>query len=137
MGRPRATDPVKHCATCGTVLTRKMFGDRIEDMTRFKARKYCDKICMANGFVKDVLSSSKQYCKRARAHLGTSCDACGAMTRLQAHHIDGQRRNNSPENIQTLCISCHASHHHRARSAGLMVAGKWVSPASATDALTA
>jgi 5-methylcytosine-specific restriction endonuclease McrA len=137
MGRPRVTDPVKDCATCGIRLQRKTYNGRLEDMGAFRRRKFCSLQCSSASFAKDVLSNSKSYCKRARPFLGTSCEACGVTTRLQAHHIDSNRRNNSPENIQTLCISCHVSHHHRARRAGLTVAGKWTSPASPPVAPTA
>ena len=61
---------------------------------------------------------------RAAKVRGNYWEVCGAKERLQAHHIDGNVRNNSPSNIQTLCVSCHISHHHRARRAGLTVAGR-------------
>lgn len=32
-------------------------------------------------------------------------------TNLQVHHIDGDRSNNKPENLVTMCQSCHISHH--------------------------
>ena len=50
---------------------------------------------------------------------GSTCENCGAeeewkraghhnRTNMAAHHIDDDITNNKPENIQTLCASCHA-----------------------------
>lgn len=39
------------------------------------------------------------------------CDRCGfvpeSMTQLDVDHIDGDRSNNTQENLQTLCANCH------------------------------
>lgn len=124
MGRPRKVDPIKHCANCGSQLLRKMMNGRLEDMGVFLRRKYCNQDCMARAFVKDAPSHTDTFHWRARKLRGTACESCGATKRLHTHHIDGNERNNSPDNIQTLCGSCHNSHHHRARRAGLTVAGR-------------
>jgi len=39
------------------------------------------------------------------------CEICGTMKNLQSHHRDENLGNNSPENIATLCGSCHTKHH--------------------------
>jgi hypothetical protein len=39
------------------------------------------------------------------------CESCGGNARLGLHHKDGDRTNNSPENLQTLCASCHTATH--------------------------
>ena len=122
MGRPRVPDPEKYCEQCGTRVERKTFNGRLEDLGVFKRRKYCDQVCMANAFVSDAPCEGTLH-KRARQFLGTSCEFCGATMRLQAHHKDTNPQNNSPENIQTLCISCHASYHHRVRRVGAMAHG--------------
>lgn len=36
------------------------------------------------------------------------CVACSDTKRLEVHHIDGDTSNNIPENLITLCKSCHA-----------------------------
>jgi len=38
-------DPVKFCKACGKPLTRKRYGDRLEDRQVFLHRKYCDLKC--------------------------------------------------------------------------------------------
>jgi hypothetical protein len=115
---------MKTCKACGLELKRKRFNGRLEDLTVFKKRIYCDRACMAKGFVKDVPSDEGTYHLRAKKLRGSFYEACGATKKLHAHHIDSNPKNNCQENIQTLCASCHAIHHHRARRAGLTVAGR-------------
>jgi hypothetical protein len=43
--------------------------------------------------------------------LAAACELCGSKLRLGLHHRDNDRTNNSPENLQTLCPSCHTSLH--------------------------
>jgi 5-methylcytosine-specific restriction endonuclease McrA len=130
MGRRQKADPVRTCRHCATLLHRKAFNGRLEDRGVFLRRQFCDRICMAHGYVKAMPLHEDTFRWRARKLRGHCCESCGAMTRLHAHHIDGNEQNNWPENIQTLCVRCHISHHHRARRAGLTVAGKLVCLAS-------
>ena len=106
-------DPEKHCAACSTRLMRARMNGRLEDMAVFLRRKYCNRKCMANGQMKEVLTRSG-YLVRARKHLGQICESCGTPTRLSIHHKDRNWRNNNPSNLQTLCASCHTSLHHSA-----------------------
>lgn len=39
------------------------------------------------------------------------CEICGGDSLLGLHHKDEDRTNNSPENLQTLCQSCHTKWH--------------------------
>lgn len=127
MGRPAKPTPHKTCPHCSKPMARRRFKDRLEDLAAFMRRVYCDRRCMALAYVKPVPSHTDTFHWRARRMRGPCCEACGGATMLAAHHIDGNVRNNSPENIQNLCVSCHATHHHRARRAGLTVAGRMAS----------
>jgi endogenous inhibitor of DNA gyrase (YacG/DUF329 family) len=40
-----------------------------------------------------------------------ACEICGSQSRLGLHHKDRNRTNNSPENLQTLCPTCHTRLH--------------------------
>ena len=46
------------------------------------------------------------------------CEICGISKeelnkRMYIHHKDGNRLNNSPENLEVECPSCHAKRHNR------------------------
>ena len=45
MGDTRKPDPVKFCLNCGQRMTRKRFSGRLEDLTAFGRRMYCDDAC--------------------------------------------------------------------------------------------
>ena len=51
-----------------------------------------------------------------------ACAACGVTEKLCIHHKDGDHYNNTPENLQVMCMSCHSSMHKaewwRSRKAG-------------------
>ena len=41
----------------------------------------------------------------------TKCELCGSNLHLCVHHKDGNRNNNSLENLITVCKRCHQIHH--------------------------
>ena len=51
-----------------------------------------------------------------RKHKKDHCEYCGFvaihMVQLDVDHIDGDRTNNSIENLQTLCANCHRLKTH-------------------------
>ena len=48
---------------------------------------------------------------------GWSCQACGTMSNLEVHHKEFRSHTglDAEENLITLCATCHASVHGRAR----------------------
>lgn len=48
-------------------------------------------------------------------HRGDECEMCGHhpffKSSLDVHHRDGDKNNNDPENLMTLCPSCHRELH--------------------------
>ena len=71
--------------------------------------------------------SNKKFCSRnckqkarAKPHLlhpkGTTCSKCGFEAehrcQLDLDHIDGDKKNNDPSNIQVLCANCHRLKTH-------------------------
>ena len=119
MGRPRLSDPVKHCAQCGARMERKRFNGTLEARSNFRARKFCDQECMALNMVKDAptLGALRQ---RARQYRKSTCERCGSAENLHVHHVDTNPANNDPQNLKTLCGSCHLKLHWRelGRTAG-------------------
>lgn len=97
------------CEHCGRSFERKRYGGRLEDCSRFLRRKYCSLSC-ANSKTEGLSNDGWRH--RARRLRGKSCENCGSTNLLAAHHIDMDITNNSPANIETLCASCHAKHHH-------------------------
>jgi len=87
----------------------------MEDLTAYMKRQFCCLSC-ANSRSKGGLSR-KAYQARARKLARPYCEACGGNDRLHAHHVNEDWTNNTPENIQTLCVWCHqfwrATHRRR------------------------
>src|SRR6266542_4575878 len=109
MPSPPKIDPVKTCAPSGRVFTRRRFGNRLEDRSRFLSRRHCSQGC-AN--TKPVVSKDANHW-RARKHKATCCSECATTKRLHVHHKDRNPANNRPANLQTLCASCHLKLHWR------------------------
>ena len=77
----------------------------------------------ANSSVPGLLTKNA-YSWRAKKHLKTACEACGSTKKMVTHHIDQDRTNNDPDNIQTLCKTCHDFFHQTAKRNGKHPAGK-------------
>jgi hypothetical protein len=102
---------------------RKRFASgRLEDFQAFSRRQYCSLSC-ANSQSKGGDSRTRWHA-RAQKHLGSCCESCGSTEKLHVHHCDENWRNNSPDNLQTLCESCHRSWHITQRNAGVKPAGR-------------
>jgi hypothetical protein len=93
----RKTDPYRGCEWCGTALTRKRFSTgRLEDRSRFLARKFCDTACQ-QAAQNDPESVNRQTMySRSRKHAKPNCERCGTTDRL---HVHSRRRN-----LETLCV---------------------------------
>lgn len=110
MAQIRKPDPEKYCEYCGERLKRKTINGRLEDLGVFKRRKYCDQKCMGLGHRKETPTISALW-KRANRFIKDKCDMCGTTENLDTHHKDLNPKNNEPENLMTLCDSCHTKWH--------------------------
>lgn len=119
----KVSERSKPCERCGSLMLRKRYGERLEDLTVFYKRRFCSLSC-AN--TKKTLTKHG-YSWRARKHLQLSCEACGERRQLHAHHVDQTKSNNDPSNIQTLCKWCHNFLHATAKRLGRPLAGRMVS----------
>ena len=98
------------CQTCGEIITGR---------AKFQSgeRKFCSRKCagisriingkakvhyMANGFAQTIKKFGK-----------ICCEICNQsnIDFLVVHHIDENRKNNEPNNLQTLCANCHHQLH--------------------------
>lgn len=104
---------VLSCRYCGREIERKRnAAGRLEDFCRFSKRKYCSTECRDKAQMKpDTEIKRCEAHLRARKFRKECCELCASMTNLQVHHKDKNEWNNSPENLQTLCASCH-NHLH-------------------------
>ena len=54
-----------------------------------------------------------------RRFLKETCERCDFepehICQLDVHHLDGNRRNNDKDNLQTLCANCHRYVEHKLR----------------------
>lgn len=105
-------DPTKDCKVCGETLIRKRFANgRLEDRTVFLKRDHCSQSC-AN--TRDLIQADSHRWRARQYKRREQCEECGQKHhRLHVHHIDRNPANNAPENLTTLCPSCHLRRHWR------------------------
>lgn len=75
--------------------------------------KYYEELEREGGYTKDWGFISRQY----RESKDFECEACGVSLAehkrlLHVHHRDGNKVNNDPLNLISLCILCHAEEHY-------------------------
>lgn len=104
--------PDKICPICGKVFNRKRFNGVLEDSTRYKTRITCSQSC---GNSKIEPTSKSAFRSKAKKFKTLICEMCGTTKNLDAHHVDRNIKNNTPENIKTLCHPCHMKSHWRRR----------------------
>ena len=115
--KPKAAEP-RPCEHCATILQRKRNrAGRLEGFRDFMRRRFCSLSC-ANSRSKGGASRKASH-YHARKMRVMFCEACGSSKRLHAHHINEDWKDNSPANVQTLCIFCHAFWHATHRRLGL------------------
>lgn len=114
----RKVDPVKFCEHCGKQLVRRRSaGGSLETIRAFtNKRRFCDWDCRNVGMLQRPPQSLGAGWYRARRFNAPGpCSVCGALNALDAHHLDGDPRNNALENLARICRSCHVK-QHRART---------------------
>ena len=91
------------CSVCGPVSIRL----RDRQATTLKSRWRCRTVAALNA--SNSLSPYRKYKK-------DSCEECGFVpthsSQLDVDHIDGDRWNNDPSNLRTLCANCHRLKTH-------------------------
>jgi hypothetical protein len=107
---PKKPDMEKYCYHCGKRMERKRFNGVLESNHAFQRRKYCNRTCMAKAQLQEDARLAALR-KRAERFRGRACEMCGATESLAVHHKDFDPANNSPENLTTLCGSCHTKWH--------------------------
>lgn len=114
---PKAAAP-RQCEHCSMPLERRRdAAGRLEGYRDFMRRRFCSLSC-ANSRSKGGISRKASH-YHARKQRAGCCEACGTSKRLQAHHVNEDWRDNRPENLQTLCVFCHAFWHAMHRRLGM------------------
>lgn len=109
----RKADPERQCQNCARPIQRRRYSTGLlENRNRFISRRFCDRACMAAAMTQTEVTKGA-YLWRARKHRKPSCESCGTTASLQVHHRDGNWKNNNPQNLRTLCASCHTKLHWR------------------------
>lgn len=100
------------CVVCGVVFRP------LANYNRKTCSSACNTALMSRLMIEHPSSfidgSSEPYYQRiAYSMKERKCEQCGkTASRLDVHHEDKNRANNSKENIRILCVSCHAKHHY-------------------------
>ncbi len=110
----RSTKIIHNCKGCGNdfLLTKKRL-----DSSKTK-NNFCSRTCkdFEQRVGGSLLTSSfkggtNSYRRRALRDLGKKCNVCSYDEHeqmLDVDHIDGNRKNPSMDNLQVLCVWCHA-----------------------------
>lgn len=115
--KAKSAEP-RFCEHCKILLERKHNpAGRLEDFRTFMRRRFCSLSC-ANSRSKGGKSRKAAHYHARKSKL-SACECCGTTKRLQVHHVNEDWTNNSPENLQTLCIFCHHFWHAMLRRLGV------------------
>lgn len=64
------------------------------------------------------------YSKRAFEFYGRLCKRCNGIKNLVVHHINHNRKDNTLQNLEVLCRSCHQRHHETRDEKGKYAKGQ-------------
>lgn len=102
------------CSHCDKPLLRMPSEIKKSDSGKF----FCNKSCFASysnlGKVRNWKDGASSYRERALRELPNKCNRCGykEYTKvLEVHHKDHDRANNSLNNLEVLCPTCHTVEH--------------------------
>ena len=123
MRGPQMMNVKKTCPICQRQFGRWRRDGRLEHLTNFRRRIYCDRSCGNS----KLQRGRQAWLWRSRRHRKDACEACGYGRYLHVHHIDQNIENDDPGNLQTLCTHCHNFFHATAERLGLPIAGRMVS----------
>lgn len=107
------------CKYCGNELVKKRYSNGcLESDLQLSRRVYCDRDCMRKSYIKVGQTNQSDRVAHATSRAinrvilkKKACEICGKTGRLDVHHKDGDYTNNTLDNLQVLCRSCHMKLH--------------------------
>ena len=85
--------------------------ERKEYFEHFKAKVSLPKYNHLNKPMDVYAVNWNAISRKAKERADYKCNDCWSALKLQTHHMDHNKWNNSPSNLEVLCYSCHAKHH--------------------------
>lgn len=112
----RRTRVTKVCATCNASFEMQPSKQRNSKSGHYFCTRKCKDAAQRVGGLTDIQPSHygnglSRYRKRAIEAYGAVCKSCGYSEHtkmLDVDHINSNRKDNSVENLQVLCVWCHA-----------------------------
>lgn len=120
--RKEAAEPQKKWVNC--IVCDKLFHPN-KNPNRKTCSDACFSIRMRQVQEEDQNSnwkggfSQKHYQRIAKSNKKWECRVCKSKEKLEVHHIDKDRSNNSVINLEILCGSCHAKIHYEKGDANI------------------
>ena len=105
----------RYCEYCQKPMERKRYSNGVlQSWNEYNKQKYCNRDCMKAAFKSKPKHGTSwmtiHYHARKLLPDGC-CEICGSAKNVDVHHKDGNPQNNSPDNLQRLCRSCHMKAH--------------------------
>jgi 5-methylcytosine-specific restriction endonuclease McrA len=104
---------------------KEFLGNRSRTINSKSGYLFCSRKCKDSAQridgIKEIMpphygtgNGKHDYATKAKLYYGNICSVCGISNLwnnkpiiLDVHHIDGDRNNNSIENLQVICPNCH------------------------------
>ena len=104
-------------------MERKRYANVVlQSWLHYNKQKYCNRECMKKAFRAKPKNGTSwmtvHYHARQLLPSG-SCEICGSNKNVDVHHKDGNPQNNSLDNLQRVCRSCHSKIHHPAKKCSI------------------
>ena len=107
MARMKKEPATKQCQHCGIQMVQPRWANgKLDNL--FSQRKFCSSTCAGQRETTDPAAGRKRAQRSVEMH---QCNRCWTLANLQRHHIDRNPMNNTPENIEVLCQTCHLREH--------------------------
>lgn len=123
IGKKRKTEKISNCicTNCNTSFHKSESKKKGSKSGLYFCSRICKDTAQRIGGIKEIQPDHYKdglynYREVAFRNFEKECNNCGYNEHieiLQVHHIDRNRKNNSPENLKILCPNCHMWNHYK------------------------